>query len=107
MYYNFTSYFQAVVETAGFQELLDYPDDAFDLIIHDFTGGPCLVPFVHKFNYVPLIIATPYSNSPFLANVIGGHQYYAYIPHTVLPYNENMTFWQRYINFLYHLIQYL
>lgn len=99
--------FAAVIETSGFQQLLNYPDDAFDLIIHDFTGGPCLVPFVHKFNYAPLIIATPYSNSPFLANVIGGHQYYAYVPHTVLPYNENMTFWQRYINFLFHLLQHL
>lgn len=100
-------YFVAVIESVGFRQLLNYPNNTFDLIIHDFTGGPCLVPFVHKFNYVPLILVTPYSNSPFLANIIGGHQYYAYVPHTVLPFNQTMSFWQRIVNFSFHLMQHL
>lgn len=104
---QFIFIFLATIESAGFQVLLNYPNDAFDLIIHDFTGGPCLVPFVYKFNYVPLILVTPYSNSPFLANIIGGHQYYSYVPHTVLPFTGTMSFWQRFVNYSFHLMQHL
>lgn len=96
-----------VIESAEFQQLLNYPYDAFDLIVHDFTGGPCLVPFVHKFKKASLIIATPYSNPPFLANIIGGHQPYAYVPHIVLPFNANMTFWQRFTNYWFHVMEHL
>lgn len=98
---------QDILESKGFHQLLNYPNDAFDLIIHDFTGGPCVVPFVHKFKNAALTIATPYSNPPFLANILGGHAHYSYVPHIVLPFDRNMTFWQRFINFSFHLIEHL
>lgn len=91
----------------GFQALLSYPNDSFDLIIHDFTAGPCVVPFVHKFKNAALVIATPYSHPPFLAHIMGGHQYYSYVPHVALTFDTNMTFWQRLINFSFHVLEYL
>lgn len=96
-----------IIETAGFHQLLNYPNDAFDLIIHDFTGGPCVVPFVHKFKPAPLIIVTPYSNPPFLMNIIGGHDHTAYVPHIALRYSTSMTFWQRFMNFLFYAMEHM
>ncbi|XP_031633767.1 uncharacterized protein LOC116347346 [Contarinia nasturtii] len=89
----------SVLQTAAFHQLLDYPHDSFDLIIHDFTGGPCLMPFLHKFKKALLVVATPFSYSTLLSSIIGGHEHYAYVSHTVLAYNTTMTFWQRFINF--------
>lgn len=96
-----------IIESTAFHQLLSYPDDSFDLIIHDFTGGPCIIPFVHKFKNAQLIIATPFSRSPFLVNTIGGHHHYAYVPHTILSFDTNMTFWQRLINFSFYIIEHL
>lgn len=65
------------------------------------------MPFLHKFKNALLVVATPYSYSTLLSGIIGGHEYYAYMPHTVLPYNGTMTFWQRFINFSYHIAEHL
>lgn len=74
------------METNGFAQLLAYPDDfPFDLVIYDFTAGPCLLPFLHKFNYPPLVAVSAYNIPSFTTEVIGGHQYYAYVPHNTLP----------------------
>lgn len=99
--------FSEVLESQGFQTLLSYPDDSFDLIVHDFSGGPCIVPFVHKFQNPPLVIATPYSIPSFITHVMGGHQYYSYVPHILLSYEKNMNFWQRLTNFFIHIQEYL
>lgn len=95
-----------IIESTAFHQLLNYPNDAFDLIMMDFTGGPCVIPFAHKFKNAQLIMATPYSSSPFLTNVMGGSHHYAYVPHIALPFDTKMTFWQRLVNFSFYLIEY-
>lgn len=99
------NYFQDILDTKGFQELLNYPNDSFDLIIHDFIGGPCVVPFVHKFKNASLVIVTTFSNPPFLANIMGSRQNYAYVPHIALPFSSNMSFWQRFVNFSFLILE--
>lgn len=86
---------------------MNYPDDFhFDAIIYDFTPGACLLGFMHKFNYPPLVSVTAYGNPSILNTFIGGHQFYSYIPHNYLHYEGDMNFWQRMNNFVVHLIEY-
>lgn len=89
------------LNTSGVRTLLNYPNDfKFDVIINDFTVGSCFLPFLHKFNYPPLISISAYGHPPFLNDLVGGHHYYAYVPHNTLKLDEKMSFYQRFFNFL-------
>lgn len=67
----------------------------------------CLMGFIHKFNYPPIIGISAFKMSPEILEVIGGHYYPAYIPHFSLQYDINMNFFERLhntaINFYSHL----
>jgi hypothetical protein len=94
---------QGNLVSKGLETILNYPDDfKFDIVIHDFTCGPCLLPLVHKFNYPPLVTITAFSIPPYTLTAVGGHKYPAYIPHYNLNYPIEMTFFQRFYNaFIY------
>jgi glucuronosyltransferase len=94
-----------VLASDGLEIILNYPNDfKFDVVIHDFTCGPCLLPLVHKFNYPPLVAITAFGIPPYTGMSIGGQKYPAYIPHYNLNYPTDMTFSQRFFNtFLYAL----
>lgn len=116
------------METNGFQTLLEYPDDfRVDLVVYDFTPGACLLAFMHKFKNPPLVSVTAYGNlyfnkksrfltkinwagilgNPSLINsIIGGHQYYSYVPHYYLHYENDMSIWQCLYNFVVHVIEF-
>lgn len=84
-----------------------YPDDfKFDLILYDFTLGPCTLGFLHKFNYPPVVGITAYNNPPYTIEILGGHNFYAYIPYCSLNYDSNMSFWQRLHNLYIHAYDY-
>lgn len=96
------------METNGFKTLLNYPDNfKFDLIIHDYTCGPCHLPFVHKFKNPPLLGLTGYSNPSFTPFLLGGHQYPSYIPHNALLSDGNMNFFERLLNFLIYSLEHV
>ncbi|CAH1728197.1 unnamed protein product [Chironomus riparius] len=89
-------------------KILSYSNDfKFDLVINDFTCGPCLLPIVHKFNYPPIIGVTPFLNPPYTHFTIGGHKYPAYIPHYLLNVQPPMTFLERCYNLIIYLIEIL
>lgn len=97
-----------IVKTNGFQILLNYPDVfEFDLIIYDYTAGPCFLPFVHKFKNPPLIAYTGYSLPSFTPLVIGGHWYFSYVPHNALLSDGHMNVWERFHNFLLYSLEYM
>lgn len=80
-FFLFFSYinFPASYDSEGFQTLLNYPDDfKFDLILTDFALGPCLLPFLHKFKYPPLIGFTAFNAPSNKIKLVGGHFYPAY-----------------------------
>lgn len=85
-------------------KLLSYPNDfKFDLVLYDYTIGPCFLPFLHKFRYPPMIGLTAYGNPSFSPGVFGGHQYYSYVSNNLLRVNgNNMSFWDRLMNFALH-----
>lgn len=88
-----------IFASEGLDTILEYPDDfKFDVVLHDFTFGPCLLPLIHKFNYPPLIAVTAFSNPPYSIHSIGGQKYPAYIPHYLLDYPLIMSLGQRIYN---------
>lgn len=89
----------ATLMSDGLESLFSYPKDfKFDVVIHDFTFGPCLLPLVHRFNYPPLIAITAFSSPPYTTITVGGHKYPAYIPHYLLNFPTDMSFAQRIFN---------
>lgn len=93
--------FTEQVKTNGFRELLSYPDDFhFDLVILDMTVGGCMLGFLHKFKYPPLMAVSAFSHPPYMNAYVGGHYYYSYIPHYGLPYSQEMNYFQRFYNFI-------
>lgn len=104
----YSKLFTGAVESNGFRTLLNYPDNfKFDLVVHDFTVGSCLLPFLHKFNYPPMLAVTAFGYPSFTNDLIGGHHYYSYVPHMFLPFDDEMSFVQRFLNFLIHVEEYL
>ena len=103
-YYDFEySACGGAFKSQAFKELLNYPDGfKFDLVIFDFALGPCLLGFLDKFNYPPAVGVTAFNNPPFSQQVVGGHKYYAYIPHYGLSYSNEMNFQQRLVNTFIH-----
>lgn len=100
---KFKRFSTEILHTNGFQTLLSYPDDfRFDLIVSDMSMSGCLLGFVHKFKYPPLLAVTAFSHPPYLNALVGGHHYYSYVPHYNLPYSQKMNFFQRFMNFIVH-----
>uniref|UniRef100_A0A182IRD8 UDP-glycosyltransferases domain-containing protein n=1 Tax=Anopheles atroparvus TaxID=41427 RepID=A0A182IRD8_ANOAO len=89
------------LKSKGLRTVMDYPDDfRFDLVLHDFTCGPCLLGLLHKFKYPPLVSVTAFNNPPYSTEVIGGHKFYSYVPFYSLSYDSDMSFYQRVHNTL-------
>uniref|UniRef100_A0A8D8F451 UDP-glucuronosyltransferase 2B15 n=1 Tax=Culex pipiens TaxID=7175 RepID=A0A8D8F451_CULPI len=91
------------LRSKGLKQILSYPNDfKFDLVLYDFTFGPCILGLFHKFGQPPLIGVSAFNNPPYTDDLIGGHKYPAYIPYYTLNYGSDMTFLQRLENaFIY------
>lgn len=91
---------RAITESPkGLDVLLNYPENfKFDLIIHDSTCGPCMLPLAQKFKNPPMIAVTPFLNPPNTVLVVGGHKYPSYVPHYVNNNPQIMNFIQRLYN---------
>lgn len=85
----------------GFKTLLNYPDNfRFDVIIYDCTAGPCILGFLHKFHYPPLISVSAFGIPQFSHLIVGGYKPSSHVPHFSLTYDCRMSFTERTINFL-------
>ncbi|KAG5685002.1 hypothetical protein PVAND_014205 [Polypedilum vanderplanki] len=81
----------SLAKSKGFWRILNYPDDfKFDLMINDYTVGPCLLGLLKKFNYPPLIGITAFCNPPTTADIIGGDKLGLTVkPHYTLDYDAS------------------
>lgn len=94
-----------VMKSKGLDLILNYPDNfKFDLVIYDFTCGPCLLPLLHKFNYPPLVSVTAFSNPPYTHHLTGGQKFPGIVPHYVIDYPQVMSFSQRIFNTLLYAV---
>ncbi|KAL5291052.1 hypothetical protein ACFFRR_010457 [Megaselia abdita] len=91
-------------KSSGYKTLMDYPNNfKFDLVLVDYTMGPTILGFVHRFKYPPLIGMTAFLNSPNTIDLIGHHLFPGYIPHWSTIYDTKMTFMERLENTFIHL----
>ncbi|KAG4073664.1 hypothetical protein HA402_000888 [Bradysia odoriphaga] len=92
----------------GLKVLLNYPNSfKVDLIIYDYTLGPCVLGFLHKFNYPPVVGVTAFNIAPCTVDVIGGHTHYGYIPYLSLNYDMDMNLWQKLHNLWIYAYDYI
>ncbi|KFB51596.1 hypothetical protein ZHAS_00019668 [Anopheles sinensis] len=91
-----------VLESGGAKQLLEYPADfGFDLIVHDYLSAPCLTALAHhRFGKPPLVAVTAYHAPSTTAYMSGAFQYSALVPNHVYDAMEEMTYCQRFTNFL-------
>lgn len=87
----FKAYFaqneEAMRESKGYQQLLDYPPEfKFDLIIIDILSTPGAYIFAEKFRGSPMITASAYP-VPYSANIFEGVPYsFSYIPNELITW---------------------
>ncbi|XP_035787469.1 UDP-glucuronosyltransferase 2B1-like [Anopheles albimanus] len=94
---------EGAVTSKGFQQLLHYPNDfRFDLIIYDFTCGPCALGFLHKFNYPPLVSVTGFGVPQFTDQLVGGRKEPSVVPHFTQLTDHPMPFTERLLNSAIH-----
>lgn len=90
---------EGALKSEGLNKILAYPNSfKFDLIIQDFSCGPCLLPLMHKFNYPPLVSVSAFSNPPSSHHLTGGQKFPALVPHYVINYPQVMNYQQRIFN---------
>ncbi|KAJ6634327.1 UDP-glucosyltransferase 2, partial [Pseudolycoriella hygida] len=100
-----TSACEGIKRSRGLQTLLNYPKNfKFDLIVYDYTLGPCLLGFLHRFNYPVLIGATPFNNPPYTPNVVGGHNQFSYQPYLTSKFTNKMTIGERFYNLVLYAV---
>ncbi|XP_018570237.1 UDP-glucuronosyltransferase 2B20 [Anoplophora glabripennis] len=92
---------ELLYESDGFKQILNYPKDyKFDLIVVDMTLGPCLYPFIQRFNYPPTIGITAFLLPPVLSFSFGNYLPTSYLPYYHMNYLQTMTFSERVMNFV-------
>lgn len=97
---------EGILNSKGLDIILNYPSDfKFDVVIYDFTCGPCLLPLIHKFNYPPLISVTAFSNPSYTLYLTGGQKFPAIVPHYAINYPQLMSLPQRAFNSLLYLVE--
>lgn len=97
-----------ILASKGLDVILNYPSDfKFDVVIYDFTFGPCLLPLLTKFNNPPLVSISAFANPPYSTDLVGGQKYPAYVPHYAINYSSHMTFFQRCFNTYLYFVDWL
>uniref|UniRef100_A0A182J1V9 Glucuronosyltransferase n=1 Tax=Anopheles atroparvus TaxID=41427 RepID=A0A182J1V9_ANOAO len=95
---------EGAVTSDGLKHLLQYPPEfRFDLIIYDFTCGPCLLGLLEKFHRAPLVSITGFGVPQFTERLVGGHKAASYVPHFTQLTDAPMPFGQRFVNVYVHL----
>ncbi|XP_030372776.1 UDP-glucuronosyltransferase 2B7-like [Scaptodrosophila lebanonensis] len=90
-----------IAASQGMQQLLDYPADFhFDLIINDYTLGPYMLGFAHRFRYPPIVGISAYQNPHTTLDFMSNTYSPALTPYQWTAYSENMNFLQRLHNTL-------
>ena len=78
-------------------------DHKFDVMFIEFmTLASCFLPLAEKLN-IP-VIGTVTLRSAYIADmIIGNSNILSVVPNELSPFNDNMTFYQRFVNSLYYV----
>jgi glucuronosyltransferase len=90
----------------GLDVIRNYPKSfKFDLVIHDFTCGPCLLGLLPQFKYPPVVGISAYSNPHYTVDIVGGDKLgLTAKPHPMIPYDAQMNIFERIHNGLLHFL---
>lgn len=106
-FYDFGAFMcEGISLSKGLNVIRSYPDDfKFDLVINDYTCGPCLLGLLPKFKYPPLIGISAFNNPPYTSDIVGGDKLgLTTKPFYILNYDLDMNIVERihngFINFL-------
>jgi glucuronosyltransferase len=90
----------------GMNFIRNYPKDfKFDLVVHDFTCGPCLLGLLPKFRYPPLVGISAFNNPPYTVDIVGGDKLGLTVkPFYGLYYDSNMNIFQRFKNGFFNFL---
>jgi len=78
--------------------------ETFDLIITDVTLEECFLGFVPMFGNPPVIAITAYGSPPWYNTIVGNPEMPSFISSFTLTFADRMTFIQRMVNFLLHIL---
>ena len=90
----------------GLNMIRNYPNDfTFDLVINDYTCGPCLLGLLPQFKYPPLIGISAFNNPQFTVDIVGGDKLgLTTKPFFLLNYDNDMNALQRIHNGVIHFL---
>ncbi|XP_055382028.1 UDP-glucosyltransferase 2-like [Condylostylus longicornis] len=108
--YSFCSYniltCQATLKSKGFSLFMEkYKNEKFDLILYDYTFGPCLLGLVHKYDYPPLISISTFPYVPLATKFTGGHFYPSYISYHSASLKPQNNFFDRMYNHILYVVE--
>lgn len=106
-FYDFGTFMcEGIALSKGLDVIMNYPKDfKFDLVLHDFTCGPCLLGLLPKFKYPPLIGVSAFNNPPYTVDIVGGDKLgLTTKPFYLLNYDINMNIFERIHNGLIHFL---
>lgn len=75
-------------------------------MFYDNTAGPCLLPFVAKFGFPPILSVTPFPGLGRMSYHTGLPMFSAFASSGYLPYTSSMNFKERFISFYTGLLEY-
>ncbi|GLH09943.1 Ecdysteroid UDP-glucosyltransferase [Gryllus bimaculatus] len=80
---------------------MDYPQDfKFDAVLMEPIGVECLLGLLPRFGDPPIIAVNSFSVPMWVLDITGTPANPAYVPHFYLPFDDNMNFQERVLNFL-------
>jgi hypothetical protein len=90
----------------GMKAIQNYPSDfKFDLVLHDYTCGPCLLGLLPKFKYPPVIGISAFNNPPYTVDIVGGDKLgLTAKPFYLLNYDTDMNILQRLHNGFFNFL---
>lgn len=90
----------------GLDAIRNYPSDfKFDLVLHDYVCGPCLLGLLPKFKYPPVIGLSPFNNPPYTVDIVGGDKLGLTVkPFYLLKYDTDMNILQRLHNGFFNFL---
>lgn len=107
-FYKFGSYMCEGIRKSsnGIGAIQNYPRDfKFDLVLHDYTCGPCLLGLLPKFKYPPVIGMSAFNNPSYTLDIVGGDKLgLTTKPFYILNYDLHMSFLARLHNGIINFI---
>jgi len=97
---------QGSVTSKGFKEFMEkYKNEKYDLVLHDYTFGPCLLALLHVYNYPPLVSVSSFPYQPIANKFNGGHYYPSYITYHSSVLDPKNSFIDRMYNHILYIAE--